>query len=106
MGINQDAMLMVKARISGDIDAIEQSLLTGRASVLNQAEDLRHLALDYNLVVLATITAQFERAIADGTGRIMSAIWVDALRDALGCGRADDETASALSALVGQRLYG
>ncbi len=106
MGINQDAMLMVKARMSADIDRIEQSLASGRPDILSCAEDLRHSAIDHDLMVLATITAQFERAIADGTGRIMSRVWVDALRDALGCEDADDETASMLSALVGQRLYG
>lgn len=97
---------MAMARISADIDQIEQSLVSGRGSVLREAEDLRHTAMDYNLLVLATITTQFERAVANGTGQIMSRVWVDALRDALGCGRADDETASTLCALVGQRLYG
>jgi hypothetical protein len=107
MGMNQDALMIVRAQMSSRIDMIAD-LTSSRSpdEILHQLEQMRHLAIEYNMMTLAALTGQLERALCDSHGRVTIRSFVNAMHDALGCDDADPSVAAALYASVGQRLYG
>jgi hypothetical protein len=108
MGINQDGLLMVKARISDQIDGIAADVAASRGALdlTQRLESLRQTAADHGLITLSRIAGQCASASAGGAGRVAFQPWISALRDALGCSAEDADAARTLSALVSQRLYG
>jgi hypothetical protein len=107
MGANQDALMMVKAQMSRRIDMIAAAK-NGKSphAILNQLEEMRHQAMAHDMITLAGLAGQLERALCGKQGCVTISSYISAMHDALGCDDADPSTAAALYASVGQRLYG
>jgi hypothetical protein len=107
MGINQDALMLVKAQLCDRIDQIASDLSRLSAGrLVQQIDDIRRTARDYGLVPVAEIAHSLESAMARSGGAITVMPYLEAMRDATGCESSDQATASAYLASVNQRLHG
>ena len=107
MGINQDALLLVKAQLCERIDRIAEGLSHFPAAhLVQQIDDIRRTARDYGMTAVADIAHGLESAMAQSEGAITVLPYLEAMRDATGCENADASISVAFLASVNQRLYG
>ena len=107
MGINQDALLTIRAQLCDRIDRIAQELShVPAARLVQQVDDIRRTARDYGMAVVADLAHALESAMARSDGAITILPYLDAMRDATGCESADPAIANAYLASVSQRLHG
>ncbi len=107
MGINQDALLTIKAQLCDGIDQIAGDLShVPAARLVQQVDDIRRTARTYGFAVVADLAHALESAMARSSGAITILPYLDAMRDATGCESADPAIANAYLASVSQRLHG
>ncbi len=93
--------------MSRRVDIIVHTARGGSSKTLfDQLEEIRHLAIGYDMTVLAGLVGQLERALADTPGHVTISSFVGAFYDAIGCDNADPSIAAALYGSVGSRLHG
>ena len=104
---DRDAMLLVRADLCDRLDSLQRfsrplSMTDFAASIAS----IRQLAAAYGLIPVARLAEALERAVAQaGEGSCPTALYLDRLRDAIGCGRSDDEGAGeAMIASVSVRF--
>lgn len=103
---NRDAMMVVRAELCDRLEALRR--LSPRASAADFARSagaIRELAFAYGLAPVARVAEALESAAAiERPGSCRLAVYVERLRDAIGCERVDEEASRALLASVSVRL--
>ncbi len=99
----QDGMMVVKAELCERLEALR------RFSERQQGKDIgtsvagiRQLAAAYGLLPVVRLSEALERALerSDSAGMCQSALYLDRLRDAIGCERVDEAASEAMIASV------
>lgn len=107
MGINQDALLTIKAQLCERIDMIAQDVShVPAARLVQQIDDIRRTARIYGINAVADLAHSLESAMAQSEGAVTVLPYLEAMRDAAGCDNADASVSTAFLASVNQRLYG
>jgi hypothetical protein len=107
MGINQDALMIVRAQMIDRIDVLARAAGRVRSEqLMTQIDDIRSHARDCGMTVLAGLADQLQRGMGGARGSVTISAYVDAMRDAVRCDNADATMMASLHASVGQRLYG
>lgn len=107
MGINQDALLTVKAQLCERIDRIagEASHMT-LARIADEIDNIRRTATSYGIDSVADLAHALESAMAQSGSMVAIHSYLEAMRAATECDRVDHAAASTFMASVNQRLYG
>jgi len=100
---NRDAMMVVRAELS---DRLEQLRRHAAGPDFGRSlEGIRLLAGAYGLTPVARLAEALQRATAEERpGGCPVALYVERLRDAIGCERLDEEASQAMLASVTVRL--
>lgn len=111
MRADEDAMMVVRAELCDRLESLQR--LAGRRSHQDFAAAvvaIRQIAGAYGLSPVVRLAEAMERAIADGGGggsrACPTALYLDRLHDAIGCGRNDEQASEAMIASVSVRLAG
>lgn len=102
---DDDGMMVVKADLCDRLDALQGA--AERLSVRDLARGIgaiRTTASAYGLGPVVSLADAFERAIRAEPRGCPAALYLERLRDAIGCGRLDDDASNALLASVSVRL--
>jgi hypothetical protein len=108
MRAEHEAMMVVRAELCERLEALRR--FTGsRAHATDLAEAvvaIRLLAAAYGLTPVVHLAEAMERAMdrPDSAGSCQSALYLDRLRDAIGCERLDDAAGQAMIASVSVRF--
>lgn len=102
---DHDGMLVVRADLCDRLDRLQQAgeRMTVR-ELVQRIGAIRMVASAYGLSPVVTLADVFERAIAAQPRGCPAALYLDRLRDAVGCERLDEEASQALIASVSVRL--
>jgi hypothetical protein len=97
---NREAMMVVRAELSDRLDRLRRlSTHPAGPDFGRGVQDIRLLALAYGLGPVARLAEALERP---GSGSID--LYMERLRDAIGCERVDDDAAQAMLASVSVRF--
>lgn len=103
---DREAMMVVRAELCDRLDRLGR--LSGRYCRNDAKEGLeamRVLAAAYGLTLVVRLAQALERTMAqDGASGRPSGLYLDRIRDAIGCERLDDDAAQAMIASVSVRL--
>jgi len=108
MRAEHEAMMVVRAELCERLEVLRR--FSGRqgasADVTGAIAAIRVLAAAYGLTPVVHLADAMERALgrADSAGACQSALYLDRLRDAIGCERLDDEAGQAMIASVSVRF--
>jgi hypothetical protein len=107
MGVSEDGMMQVQARLFDRIDQIAAELphITV-ARLANEVDEVRRVAIAHGMLPLAELAHGLESALAQTKVATMVRPFLETMRDAIGCERLDQATATTYLAAVNQRLYG
>jgi hypothetical protein len=107
MGVAPDGLMVVRAQLCDRIDAIAAELAQlSPSQVAARIDEVRCVARDYGLVPVEAIAQGLESALSGLTACASVRPWLDTMRDAVGCERADPATVQTYLAAIGQRIYG
>ena len=105
MGCAGDGMLVVRSDLCERLDALEARLdRTSVRDLLSGIEAIRTLASAYGLEAVAILAGALERAVRAEPRGCPAGLYLDRLRDAVGCERLDAKASEALLASVSIRL--
>lgn len=102
---DDDGMMLVKADLCDRLDALQCA--AARLNVRELARgigSIRTTASAYGLAPVVSLADAFGRAIRAEPRGCPAALYLERLRDAIGCGRLDDDASNALLASVSVRL--
>ncbi len=107
-GAGIDGMLVVRAELCERLDSLQRFArpLTPNDFVASVAS-IRTLAAAYGLSPVVRLADALERAVAEAGergGSCPTALYLDRLRDAIGCTRSDEAASEAMIASVSIRL--
>jgi len=103
-----EAMMVVRADLCERLDALRR--MSGHAKagadVAEAVAAIRRIAAAYGLLPVVHLAEAMERAHArpDSGGHRQNGLYLDRLRDAIGCERLDDEAGQAMIASVSVRF--
>ena len=105
MRADQDGMRLVRADLCERLDMLQRTIqrLPVR-ELMQQLGTIRTLALAYGLLPVAAVADALARAIAAEPRGCPAGLYLDRLRDAIGCDRLDAAAEQALLASVSIRL--
>lgn len=106
MGEHNDAMLLVRAELCERLDSLQRLArpLTAQ-DFAGSVGAIRNLAAAYGLLPVVRLAEALERAVAAaGEGACLTGLYLDRLRDAIGCRRSDEQASEAMIASVSIRL--
>ena len=105
MRADHDGMMVVRADLCDRLDALQKAMkrLNVR-ELMQQLGTIRTLALAYGLLPVAAVADALARAIAAEPRGCPAALYLDRLRDAIGCERLDEAAEQAMLASVSVRL--
>jgi hypothetical protein len=107
MGMNQDALLTVRAQLCDRIDRIAEHVgRTPSGRLAQEIDDIRRQARDYGLAAVADLAHGLESALARSEGAITVLPYLELMRDAVGCDPLDAQASQTFLAMVNQRLRG
>lgn len=101
---DQDAMMLVRAELCDRLESLQ--LLgrnTGREDFGTAVARIRELAAAYGLTPVVRVAQALERAAWERDS-CPTALYLDRLRDAIGCRRMDDAASEAMIASISVRL--
>ena len=103
---DRDAMMVVRAELSDRLDQLRRHADRSAAAEFGRSlEAMRLLARAYGLAPVARLAEALQRAAAeDRPGCCPIALYLERMRDAIGCERLDDEASQAMLASVTVRL--
>lgn len=107
MRADQDAMLFVRAELCRRLDSLQHMSARRPASeVAHSVATIRQVAAAYGLTPVVRLAEAMERSLAstEGSHRCPTALYLDRLRDAIGCARIDEAASEAMIASVSVRL--
>jgi hypothetical protein len=99
----EEGMMVVKAELCARLDALR------RFSDRHHGQDftrtvvgIRQLAAAYGIIPVVRLSEALERAMErpDAAGTCQNSLYLDRLRDAIGCERTDDQASEAMIASV------
>jgi hypothetical protein len=102
-----DMVAMVRSELCDRIDRIAAE--HGRvapARLCAMVDEVRFTAAEFGLQPVVTIARALEAAVASEGRGAMTLAYLDAMRDACGCDRADSQAGVAYLASVGVRMVG
>lgn len=105
-GWERDGLLVVRAELCERLDSLQRLArpLTAK-DLAGSIGSIRVLAAAYGLVPVVRLAEALERAIAEtGEAGCPTALYLDRLHDAIGCGRSDEGASEAMIASVSIRL--
>ena len=103
----EDGLLLVRVDLCDRLDRLQRS--ARNLQVRDLAKDLagfRVIASAYGLTPLVSLALAFERALLAQPRGCPAGLYLERLRDAIGCERCDDAASEALLASVSVRLDG
>ncbi|HEY0446165.1 MAG TPA: hypothetical protein VGD19_06895 [Allosphingosinicella sp.] len=102
----QDAMMLVRAELCERLDSLQRFARPLSAEdFAGSIVSIRRLAAAYGLVPVVRLAEALERAVAESGEQVCpTALYLDRLRDAIGCERSDDGASEAMIASVSVRL--
>ncbi len=107
MSVNCETTLLARARLLDQIDALAGALHRApRKQLARHIDDIRTTATQYQLAHVAQLARGMEKALAGSLSLMLALPYVEAMRDAVGCERADPHIAEAFLASINLRLYG
>ena len=107
MGLDNQALLQVKAALCDRIDAIAAALpRQAHIGICEQVDQVRRLAQDHGLGPVAQLARAIESAIARGECAAVIRDYVEAMREAVGCDRVDGAAGEAFLAAIAVRFSG
>jgi hypothetical protein len=98
MRSEQDAMMLVRADLCDRLEALRR-----QSSAANVA-GIRSLAAAYGLTPVVRLADALERAMHSPGGSCQNGLYLDRLRDAIGCERVDERTSEAMLASISVRF--
>lgn len=111
MRAEHDAIMLVRAELCERLESLRR--LSKRQSARDFAQSvatIRQIAAAYGLTPVVRLAEAMERAIDQtdrhSPGQCPTALYLDRLHDAIGCGRDDDQASEAMIASVSVRLGG
>ncbi len=104
---DHDGMMVVRADLCDRLDRLQQAAerLTVR-ELVQRIGAIRTVASAYGLSPVVILADAFERAIAAQPRGCPAALYLDRLRDAIGCERIDEEASEAILASISVRMAG
>jgi hypothetical protein len=106
MRADHDGMLLVRADLCDRLDRL-RSLALGQGGEIGETiEGIRFTAAAYGLAPVARLAEALRHAIAGAPDRTLAALYLDRLRDAIGCESLDDDAAESMLASVSVRFAG
>lgn len=102
---NHDGMLLVRADLCDRLDGLQQA--ADRLKVRELVRGIgtvRTLAAAYGMLPVVALADAFERAIRSEPRGCPARLYLDRLRDAVGCGRIDEAAGEALIASISVHL--
>jgi len=111
MGLEQDRLMMVRAELSEQLDALRlTSFDANPVQFLMRLEQIRKTAAQQRFDAVAEIASVFEgsmqKVIEHGGSAEVVSNFTDILSDAIGCREMETSAASAMLANVALRLHG
>jgi hypothetical protein len=107
MGVNTESMLIARARLCDQIDALADGFTQlSVAQLVRKVDDIRTIAQDFGFAPVAELARGFEKALGGSLSNMFIRPFIEAMRDAVRCERADQHVAEAFLASINQRLYG
>ena len=107
MRAEHEAMMVVRAELCERLEALRRfSERRSAADICESMVGIRRLAEAYGLTPVVRLSEAMERAMArpDASGACQDALYLDRLRDAIGCGRVDEQASEAMIASVSIRF--
>ena len=103
---DHDAMMLVRAELCERLDSLQRfARPLSAANFAGSVRSLRQLAAVYGLTPVVRLAEALERAVAEaGEDGCPTGLYLDRLRDAIGCERSDDQASEAIIASVSVRL--
>ena len=103
---DREAMMVVRAELSDRLERLRRLADCASPAAFDESLDgIRLLASAYGLVPVARIAEAFQRAGSGGRrGACPASLYIERLRDAIGCERMDDEAVQSMLASVSIRL--
>lgn len=105
MRADHDGMMVVRAELCDRLDSLQRAAV--RMSVRDFAQgiaSIRTMAAAYGLVPVVRLADALERAVRVQPRGCPAGLYLDRLRDAIGCERLDEAASEALLASVSIRL--
>ena len=105
MRAEHDAMMLVRAELCERLDRIQRfSRRQSGREFTESVDSIRRLAAAYGLTPVVRLADAMERAAVESG--CPTALYLDRLHDAIGCGRTDEQAGEAMIASVSVRLGG
>lgn len=100
-----DGMMLVRAELCERLLSLQAAArrLSGR-EFNESVEGIKRLAAAYGLTPVVRVADALERAVAEDRSACPRALYLDRLRDAIGCERLEESAAEAILASVSIRL--
>ncbi|HEX8640728.1 MAG TPA: hypothetical protein VF704_06190 [Allosphingosinicella sp.] len=105
MGVQTDGMLVVRAELCDRLDSLQRA--AERMTVRDMLQDIgaiRTIASAYGFLPVVALADAIERAVRSQPRGCPAGLYLDRLRDAIGCGRLDEQASQAMLASVSVRL--
>ena len=98
-----DAMLLVRADLAERLNSLQRfARPLSTRDFTESVRSIRRIAAAYGLTPVVRLADALERAAGDGDHA--TRLYLDRLRDAIGCERVDDQASEAMIASVSVRL--
>jgi hypothetical protein len=105
---DHDAMMLVRAELCERLDSLQRfSRPLSAADFAGSIVSIRQLAAAYGLIPVVRLAEALERAVREAgetAGACPTGLYLDRLRDAIGCERIDEGASEAIIASVSIRL--
>ena len=104
MRAEHDAMMLVRADLCERLERLQaMSRRMSEADFAQALSSIRTVAGAYGLSPVVRLAEAFDRALAEA-GPCPRGLYLDRLRDAVGCDRLDDQASQAMLASISVRL--
>jgi hypothetical protein len=104
MGMAEDGMMTVRARLLDQIERLETELpALSPCEIVERVDTVRRTARDHGLGPLADMAHGLESIMAWGSSRETIQTWVAALKEAVGCETLDHAASRTWLAALGLR---
>ena len=105
MRAEQESIMVVRADLCDRLEALQR--LSGRArrdDFAGSVAAIRQIAAAYGLIPVVRLAEAMQRALESDQAGCPTALYLDRLHDAIGCGRGDEQAGEAMIASVSVRL--
>jgi len=104
MHANDDGMMVVRAELCDRLDSLQRAAKTNVRDFAQRLSGIRTMAAAYGLIPLVCLADAFERAVHAQPRGCPAGLYLDRMRDAIGCDRQDEAAGQAMLASISIRL--